>query len=249
MMRQLLALLVSLWLGLSPALANNLVINPYAFGALTLSQLTTATSTSSSITVPASVQQGDLLVLADWADNDDGTTIPTDVVPSGWTGVAEEGASSNVVDPYAARFRLSAKIAGPSDASASVTGMNDDQELKIIVVFRPSRALASISPLGAVGVMSGESNPSGDDIAALGGSAPLVVIGAFAALGSAGAPNLSSRSLSASDGEQTAVIVAETAPRMYLAWKIYNTAPANVSIDIGDEGFLNTYAGAYIEAD
>jgi hypothetical protein len=71
---------------------------------------TFASSTATTITIPALVQEGDLLVLADTS-----TTV-TDVTPSGWTSISK-------VTTTGIRTNVSYKIAGSGDAGTSVTGM------------------------------------------------------------------------------------------------------------------------------
>jgi hypothetical protein len=59
----------------------------------------------------------------------------------------------------------------------------------------------------------------------------------------AGASAVSPRTMNpAKDGEEG----VQDDDGAFLAWKIYESSPANVQIDMDDEGTLNTLAGAYI---
>jgi hypothetical protein len=187
----------------------------------TLTQVASATSTGTNITGPAGIQAGDLLVLVDRAI---GAGVPTAVVPSGFASVSDSNNGSNT------QQILSSKIADGSEASASLTGMTSSisQVAKVLLVFRGNVAIAAATAQD-VGAQSTTGNPTAQVVNASGGAAPLVVIGAY---GSQGAIN--PRSMSpAKDGE-----VGEEGPtsaKTWLAWKIYDTSPADVTVDMDDE--------------
>lgn len=97
-----------------------------------------ASSTSSSITIPSSAQTGDIGILADYVNNF--VTMPSTVVPSGWTNTHSINNGFNV------KGIISCKILGSSDPGASITGMSGNlATAKRMVIVRPSASVASFS--------------------------------------------------------------------------------------------------------
>lgn len=190
-----------------------------------LAQVDSATSSAETITVPAGVIAGDLLVLL---DNAQGATVPTTVIPSGFTSIG------NINDGGQARQILSYKIADGSEASALLTGMNSTSETKALYVFRGNTRILSASPLSVNGQAT-TGNPTAQTVTAGAGVVPLVVIGGYGANAA-----VSPRTMTpAKDGEINSSTV------MYLAYKIYNISPADVSVDMDDEG-INYLQSCYI---
>lgn len=203
----------------------------------TITQVLSATSTGSTISVPSGVQAGDLIVLFDAAGSSN-TSIPTQVIPSGFTSIVD----NTLVASGAAgqRNTLSYKIASGTEGSTSLTGMNgSNNNRKALLVFR-GNVPAAIATVGDAAGQATDGNPSEQIVNASGGVAPLVVIGTWSLFPVGG--TVDPRSFSpAKDGE-----INPTA-QMYMAWKIYNTAPADVSVDMTDEGAGNTLQSCYIE--
>lgn len=191
-----------------------------------------ATSTSHTITVPASVQAGDLLVLSDFAFNTGTTSIPTNVVPSGFTQVQTASMASG--NPDAFRLTVSYKIADGTEASTSITGMNSAFESKRLYVFRASAAISAAS-VASVNSQATAGNPSPQPITSSGGAVPLVVLAAYAADGTVNPRTMTP----AKDGELGS-------GQHWLAYKIYNSSPADVSADMDDEGDANILISCYI---
>lgn len=101
-----------------------------------------ATSTTNTITLPASSKVGDFAILFDFSFNSGAALlagVPSAVVPSGWTNLY-----NNTLGPaailggsfYGIRSLISYRIL-TSDGSSTITGMNADADSKIILVFRP----------------------------------------------------------------------------------------------------------------
>jgi hypothetical protein len=195
-------------------------------GSLTsLSQVLSATSLAATITVPAGVQGGDLLVLL---DNALGATVPATVIPTGFTSIG------NINDGGQARQILSYKIADGSEASTSITGMDSTSETKALYVFRGDAPITSASPASVNGEAT-TGNPVSQTVTSGSGLAPLIVIGGYGANVA-----VSPRTMSpAKDGEINPSTV------MYLAYKIYNLSPSDVSVDMDDEG-INYLQSCYI---
>lgn len=203
---------------------------------MTLSQVASATSTGATITGPASIQAGDLLVLWDRAF-DSGGPLPSTVVPTGFTSI------SNVNDGVEIRAILSYKIADGSEASASLTGMSGATDVdKALYVFRGDPVIETATPLDVEGQIV-DTNPTSHTVGASAGAVPLVIIAGYATADFTEGGPIDPRTFSpAKDGEIT------PATDLYLAYKIYNSSPADVTVDMDDEGINNTLVTCYIEA-
>lgn len=194
-----------------------------------ISFFNSATATGNSVTLPASLQDDtDLGVYFDWCVH---TAIPTDVVPSGWTGITTEGLVS-------ARLRVSYKLLTAAEASSSVAGMTQGDVLKakVVLVFRGSSALTTITPSTWNKQTTG-SNPTLQTVSAAGQPGPLIV------LGMAGA------TITASFSTESPAFTATVAPSgtdLIVGYKIYNSSPQNHSIDTGDNG-INSLASGFLK--
>ena len=112
------------------------------------------------------------------------------------------------------------------------TGSDD----KVLLVFRGNKAASSLN-VASVNSEATAGNPTSQTVTSSGGTPPLVVLGGYGA-----DTTLTPRTFSpAKDGEVNSSIYA------YLAWKIYNSSPANVSIDMDDNGGANILQSCYIE--
>ena len=191
-------------------------------------------STSTPITVPNGVREGDLLVFLEH-DEISGAT-PVNGVPSGFTQIDTRsgnygGGAVNVI------VTLSYKIAAGTESATTLQGIDHlyDQALYI---FR-GNGTSQISSV-TVGSAQGQvttGNPTAQNVAASAGVAPLVVIGSYNTSGT-----LDPRTMSpAKDGEIT------PSTQTYLAYKIYNSSPADVSVDMDDEGSLNILQSCYLQ--
>lgn len=199
----------------------------------TLSQVLSATSSSTTITAPSGIQAGDLLVLLDRADN---LSLPSTVVPTGFTSIA------NVNNGSGMRQIVSYKLATGSEGGASITGMAGGLDVnKALAVFRGNVPIASISVASLNAPAPTDANPTAQNVTAAGGTVPLIVFGCYSATNTIVSPRTFTP---AKDGE----LNPSPSQTLYLAWKIYNSAPANVSVDMDDEGSANTLASFYLQA-
>lgn len=216
---------------------SRMIINPYAFRAkiASISVFGSATSVAASITAPASILAGDLLVLLDRAENL-ASPPPTLVTPTGFTSIG------NLTDGTFARQNLSYKIADGSESSSSITGMTGDEYVyKAMYVFRGNIAISTASPL-SVGGEATAANPVSQTVTAGSGATPLIVLGAYSVYSDSGLSTVDPRTFSTTkDGE----ISPNTS--LYLAYKIYNGTPANTSIDMDDEGVENFLQSCYLQ--
>lgn len=202
---------------------------------MALSVFDSATSTASTIVAPASIVPGDLIVLFDSAVS---TGTPSTVTPTGFTNI-------NTVTVGTATIRKSIcsyKIAVGDEGGATITGMNGNQQNgKMIYVFRGNVAITSVV-VGDVGSQGTDGDPVAQTITSASGIPPLVVFGAYAG-GTAVSPRtFTVGGSSAKDGEITSSTSA------YLAYKIYDSAPSDVVVDMEDETVNNTLQSFYLQA-
>lgn len=206
-----------------------------ASGAAGLSSISVADSTvdqtlSSTVTAPSDIIAGDLIVLWNLSENTAGAV--SSVIPSGFTEIATSSQSQQ-------RCTSSYKLADGSEASASLTVMDgDSRRYKAIYVFRGDVPATSVTLSSSVGSQSTSGNPSSQSVIASGGTPPLVVLGFYGAFST-----IDPRTFSpSSDGE-----IGSSDSRMFIDYKIYNESPADVTIDMDDEGASNHLHSCYIE--
>jgi len=193
-----------------------------------LTYVGSANSTTASITIPAGAQQGDIGILCDFGRQLSGS--PTLVTPSGWTVIDTLGSGAPLV-------RTSYRILGSSPGGSTVTGMDANfADAKTMLVFRPSRPITSVGLAGLNGEYAPSSNPSPQVVAAASGAPGLVVIGVYCASAA-----VSPRSFSPTeDGE----VVSGTTN--YMKYKIYNSSPADVTVDMDNEAAYNFLQSFYM---
>lgn len=201
----------------------------------TIVQQASATSTAATINCPADIIAGDLLVMLDRASNNAFGGVPASVTPSGFTSIGNISVSASGITGIRQTFWY--KLAVGTEASSTLTGMDGTAtDKKALLVFRGNVPATTLT-LVSVGGEATDGNPTAQNVTAGTGVPPLVVLGGY---GSQSA--VSPRTFSTTkDGE----INPDTL--LYLAWKIYNSAPADSSIDMDDEGTGNTLQSCYIQ--
>lgn len=207
-----------------------------AGGKLTsISQVLSATSTGATIDFPAGIQAGDLIVLFDACFGSAFAGAPASVTPTGFS-LAQGNSGGGAASPFTAgRFNLWYKFATGAE-TGSLTGMNGTTMYKAMLVFRGNAPALTLTLGGAGGNLS-DADPSDISVTAASGLAPLVVLGTYASTGTVDPRTFSTTK----DGEINANI------RAYLAWKIYNSNPADSTIGMADEGATNCNQGCYIQ--
>jgi hypothetical protein len=187
----------------------------------TISQVLSSGSSAATIAAPSGIQAGDLIVLADAATSIGST--PALVTPSGFTNLTN---ASDANDRMACWY----KLADGTEGGASYTGMSGgSQTRKVMAVFRGDIPAISITPADADSGAFTSGDPASQIITSASGAPPLVVCSAY--YGTTG--SISPRSFTpAKDGE----VNPSGSTALYLAWKIYNAAPADVTVDMGDHG-------------
>jgi hypothetical protein len=195
----------------------------------TLTQVASNTSIASTITGPAGIVAGDLLVYFDNARGSSGA--PTTVTPSGFSLVATNTIGND-------RQNISIKIATGAEANAAIAGMNGtDSNQKLMYVFRgdvPILAANASTPNGE----ATNGNPSDQNVLSSAGVVPLVVIAGYGS-----ESGIDPRTFTPTkDGE----INVTSNNDAWLAYKIYNSSPADVNVDMTDEGNGNIIQSFYV---
>jgi hypothetical protein len=210
-----------------------------AVGLTTLTQVLSATdSAGATMTLPVGIQAGDLIVLWDHAVS---AATPVTAVPSGFNSIAND----TVGDGFN-RVILSYKVAVGTESGATITGMTNNGTavdlVKLVYVFRGNQPIKAVNVVSAA-IDSIHTNPTAQVVSSGSGKAPLVVIGAYSCYDG----TINPRSFTpAKDGEINVTGSTQARVQSYLAYKIYNSAPADVTIDMDDEGNGNSLASCYI---
>lgn len=198
----------------------------------TLSFLASAVSESSStVTAPASIQAGDVLVLYDIAQGL--FSLPPTALPAGFTAI------SNIVSgsgPGSLRSSISYKLADGTEANAALTGQAGVFVDKVLIVLRRNPP-ASRLIVGSVNAQVTDADPTTQLVSASAAIAPLAVFGCSTG------QSMNQRTMTPpQDGQVT---VAATT---WVGYKIFNASPADVTVDMGDEGGSNFLQSFYIQA-
>jgi hypothetical protein len=201
---------------------------------ITLTYVTAGTQDDGDIDLPAGLSGTDLIIYAEFAANKG--SPPAAATPSGFTQwFTMAGGVSRIVVSY--------KIAEVADSSATITAAMS-ATLAIAQGYFLYRADANISSIVAstpdTEVTAG--NPSSQTILASGQGTPLVGIGSYSDGSLTGTVN--PRTMSpAKDGE---IDLTVSASFSYLARKLYNSSPANIAVDMDDEGSANMLGSGFL---
>lgn len=206
-------------------------------------------STTSTITIPASCEANDLAVCFNAARNfaeeicvccsiETNPNSPTKVLPSGFTELADDGAtdaSDNTV-----RVVISYKELVSGDINASRNLMNGDMDNSTIMLFfRPNRASPTWTPnTWDLDVNTG--NPGSQTVLSGAGTPPLIVFGFAMDMQSGANIDFSTQSPSFQSTIQSAD------GRLRVGYTIYNTGPQNQTVDCADNGSYNGLGSGYI---
>jgi len=187
-----------------------------------------AVSITSSITIPASSQTGDVAILMDG----EGAGVPA--TPSGWTNIELYNGTSH-------GHSLSYKILESGDPSSTVSG-STTEPARVMLVFRKSVSPSvTIQDLGTEQI-SGD--PAAQTVNASASTKKLVVLGCHI-IGTAGPANLTG-----SDTFDSEVISTNTTVRsVNLAYKIMNASPVDFTVDCTDQDTFNSLNSFYVEID
>jgi hypothetical protein len=201
-----------------------------------LAYVTHATSTNQNISVPASgVELGDLLVFLGWGENTSGGSGPADVTPSEFNAIGtlvNGGGRTRTTAAY--------KIAEGDEDGSTLTGLNGNIESHVLIQYRADLPIASLSVSTPVtqGVVG---NPAQQTIAASAGVAPVLGIAMFCNM--AASSSISPRTTSITPDHEI-----NPSAHHYVHDYIQNSAPADYTFDMDDEGDGNNLFGFYIHS-
>lgn len=189
-----------------------------------------ATSTASTITLPASIDAGDLILLLQ--ESNSSTVTVTPVTPTGFTNLV----NINIAFGFTGEIRVMVdyKLADGTE-TGSITGMNSSTNNKILAIFRRSPAASALS-FSTPTTQTTSGDPTSQNIAASGGTVPLIGIGGFYSSG-----GLIGKSFSPAADASIAVGTG-----LNFDYKIYNSSPVNITIDEADGG-TNALVGFYAQ--
>jgi hypothetical protein len=197
-----------------------------------MSFVTSAVVTSgATIAIPATARLHDLAVLFDGARNG-ASVIPTKVIPTNWTEVADVSGSGATVSR--GRLNISYKVLEASEPGSNITGMDDTAELKIMLIFRPTRPIVSVTPSTATGQVT-DVNPTQQSISMAAAATPVIGLAHYFA-----ANAIDPRTATPEMNEVTNGTVS------FAKYIVYNSAPADHVIDMDDEGTMNCLQGVYL---
>ena len=184
----------------------------------TLTFVNSAVSNAATITIPADAAAGDLAVLFDYSTHG-GATI-TDVTPTNWSSDP-----SMMGTQTGGRIRVSYKILVGGDPGSSVTGLNDTNYNKVMFIFRGDVAITSVT-IGSWHATVTGTDPVSQSVTASGQATPLVVLGGTGSEGNTAAFTTASPAFDAT--------VATADNNLLGGYKIYNSSPADHTVDSGD---------------
>lgn len=197
---------------------------------MALSLFGSAGSTLSTIAWPASIANGDVAVLMDYATGSVG--VPAAVTPTGFTTPANGSQTVLFV-----RGIISYRYCDGTE-TGNITGMNGSASNdKVLEVFRsaaPSPRIASIASATFNGTVTA-SDPGSQSVLASGQAVPLIVIGAACSNAATAAFTTASPAF---DGT-----VLNSDSDVILGYKLYDASPADHTIDMADLGTNGLFSG------
>lgn len=194
-----------------------------------VSYITDAVNNANDLPYPTGIMAGDLLVFAEYAENASGN--PTSAVPSGFTELWTQAIST--VGTYTCSFG----IADGTEEGATIDAMvGNSVNRHMLMVFRGNVPLTSATP-SVVNKELTSTNPTAQTVLASGGTVPLIVFAWYRA----------SAAIDPRTFTPAADFEINSATANWMKCKIYNSAPANVSVDMNDEGTNNLVASCFLE--
>lgn len=202
-------------------------------GAVRATGLSFITSTSSvgsaTVTAPATIEKGDLLLLADYGrDSGAGSTV----IPTGFS------AATSFVSGNTGFGRFTYKIADGTEDGATITGQDmDTADNKVLMQFRATNGPIVALKVGtSVGTCTSANPAQQTNLAAAGHGVDL----GFVYFGSSGVIDPRTTSITPT-GELNA-----GGTTFHVQYYIQTSAPASYTWDMDDEGTANCLVGSHI---
>lgn len=194
-----------------------------------LTMFSVTQGTAVTIAWPANIRKGDLAVLFDDAENTGTTPIPTTVLPTGFTSLADNGMT-------AVRTRVSYKICDGTE-SGNITGMTGTSSIqKTLYIVRGTNEISSVVTSTFTSVMDGN-DPAAQNTTLVGLQPPVIY---FAHGGNRTGPASTFTTESPALDSKVTDIANTT------GYKIYNESPANHTVDTADLSTANWLYTGYI---
>ena len=194
---------------------------------LSIAFRSSANSTTTTLTAPSDIVAGDLLI---WYDNSlNFSTFPTAVVPTGFTQISTTTNATNrrIISAY--------KIAVGGDASATITGMSFlNAGVKGLIVFSTNGATSAA--VFDADIQNTDGDPTAQTVTSSSGTPPLVVIGL-----------IRNQTANYSMTPTEDGVATFSAGQQFGLYKIYNSSPANVTVDTNDGGNNNLINSFYMQ--
>lgn len=195
---------------------------------LSWTRLTAVGTNTTSLTIPADYQVGDICILYNVAKNNTAST-PTTVIPTDFL-VLDNATAIQILSTDSCRGIISWKQLVSGDPNTALTLMNsNDTRRGILQGFRPSRPVKAVPYEWHQRIDA--ANFSGEPVNTVvssGERGPVIIVGAAASDGTIDPFTWSPTEDSSNSASTTRAGI-----------KAYNTSPANVGIDIADEGAYN----------
>jgi hypothetical protein len=193
----------------------------------TLSHVADTTSTTATITAPATINAGHILVL--WDSSFTSGAVPAKVIPAGFTEIVSI-ATVNL------RSTASYKLCDGTEDGATITGQAGTYPEKAIMQFRGDIAATSITVVDLASEATA-ADPTTQTCNASGGVVPLIVFGLYG-----NGTSITTRTFSPAEDAEVSVSVSTKAK-----YKIYNSSPADTTVDTGDYGVDNHLVSFYLQ--
>lgn len=194
-----------------------------------------ATSSTSTITAPADIQAGDLLVIASTASDDDGSP-PSLVTPAGFTLATDETASFGSKASFRLTVHYKEAVGTEGGVAFNVMSSSDpyynpDQNA-LMGVWRRTPAATTITLQDAENTSGGGVGT----ITASGGVTPLVAI----AVGSQAVAAAGDPAVTMTPTRDGTIDNMSADNQIRLAYKVYNDMPANITLTDAISFFIHT---------
>lgn len=204
-----------------------------AASGFSLTFITDAQASTTSITIPAASAVGDLAVLMDYG-GDFGSTVPSSVTPTNWTSIATTSLGGIA---GSTRVNMSYRVLTAGNPGSSVSGQSSSPE-KVMLIFRPSTPIVAVTPVLYTSTTSAAGTPASITVNPSAETVPVIVFGVSATGGGGTTPALA-----------YVASFDTTYPRgeSRFGYKLANSSPpASGAVSGGDGGFSNVLMANYL---
>ena len=197
----------------------------FAVGGIEMTFITSAVSNSTSVTWPT-VQAGDVAFVFNM--NGGIGTVPTEVVPSGFTRFSTSTVAAT------ARYTASSKILTGSE-SGSLTLQSGSSDRAVLLLFRGTQPITNLA-FSTIGLEGQSGNPSSQTVLSNTEAGPIIVLACATGL---------AVTTFVTETPNFAAVTSTANNHMKVGHTIYNTVgTTNHTVDMGDVGnanFLNSF--------